>query len=852
VLAFLAGGPDVSALVPLAKALKAALGSHAEALGAVSAFLELDAPARFGAGTALADLGLDELDDVLAFWLRRADELRGLVAFNQLAARCRDEGLGGLIPLAEAWPEARSALTAAFLRHFHESLLNQSFREREALAAFDGRGQGHVVQAFRQLDRQVLWHNRVWVAHEHWRRLPRHEGGGQLALLRREFEKKTRHRPLRQLMREAGNAVRAIKPVFLMSPLSVAAYLEPGVFEFDLVVFDEASQVRPIDALGALLRGKQAVVVGDSRQLPPTQFFDRLTGDQEEDDEETSADVESVLGLFAAQGAPERMLRWHYRSRHESLIAVANREFYDDRLIVFPSPDATRTDRGLVLHHLPETVYDRGGTRTNPAEAEAVARAVMAHAREQLARPAEERRTLGVAAFSAAQMEAIQARLELLRREEPACEAFFAPDGPEPFFVKNLENVQGDERDVVFISIGYGRTAHGEVAMSFGPLNGEGGERRLNVLITRARLRCEVFSNLSADDIDLSRTPARGVRALKTFLAYARHGRLDGPAGAGAAAGAPFEEAVRAAVAAAGFEARPLAGSAGFAPDLAVADPARPGRYALGVACDGAGYHAARSARDRDRLRPQVLEGLGWRLHQVWSTDWFRDPEGELRRLLGALGAERPPSDDRGRAEGAAYEREEPADSPAPPAGAVPYAPATLDVHLNGQELHALPAPRVASWVERVVRVEGPVHRDEVARRVLEAAGLKRSGARIQSALDAAIAQAVRSGALRERGEFLWHAGAAAPALRDRSALPAASRRLELVAPEELALAVERVVGDALGMDPEAVPAAACRLLGFARVTDEMRARVEAVVAELTRNGRVTARGEQLVLSGTA
>ena len=318
-----------------------------------------------------------------------------------------------------------------------------------------------------------------------------------------------------------------------MSPLSVASYLAPGSSAFDLVIFDEASQVRPVDALGPLLRGRQAVVVGDSRQLPPTSFFDRLTGGETELDDDESApagDVESVLGLFAAMGAPERMLRWHYRSRHESLIAVSNREFYDGRLIVFPSPDAARRERGLVLRHLPGAVYDRGGTRTNPAEAEAVAQAVLAHARAQLARPHEARLTLGVAAFSMAQRQAIQDELERLRRDDPASEPFFAPGGPEPFFVKNLETVQGDERDVIFISVGYGRTADATLAMNFGPLNGDGGERRLNVLITRARLRCEVFSSLTADDIDLDRTRARGVRALKSFLAYAQERPLDGDA----------------------------------------------------------------------------------------------------------------------------------------------------------------------------------------------------------------------------------------------------------------------------------------------------------------------------------
>jgi superfamily I DNA and/or RNA helicase len=316
--------------------------------------------------------------------------------------------------------------------------------------------------------------------------------GGVDPLGEREIQKKRRHLPIRQLVRRAGDAVQAIKPVFMMNPLSIANFLEPGALNFDLVVFDEASQVRPVEALGAIARGKQVVVVGDGKQLPSTSFFDRLMAAEDADVESVTADLENVLGLFSAQGAPERMLRWHYRSRHESLITVSNHEFYEDRLIVFPSPDKGRQDVGLVYHHLSDTVYDRGGTRSNVGEAKRVAEAVMEHARN---RP---HLTLGVAAFSVAQMQAVEDQLEILRRSDLSCEDFFTAHPHEPFFVKNLENAQGDERDVVFISVGYGRIAGGYVPMPFGPLNLDGGERRLNVLITRARRICEVFTNLTA------------------------------------------------------------------------------------------------------------------------------------------------------------------------------------------------------------------------------------------------------------------------------------------------------------------------------------------------------------------
>ena len=462
--------------------------------------------------TPLAEQPIEVQEDVIATWHQHLDHLQFMVSYNQLAETCRKEGLEAILEQAEHWARADTKLVDAFRYTWFEGLIERAFHERPALARFDRGNHEYVAEQFRNLDRLLLEHNRVRLAHAHWQTVPNHEAGGQLGVLRREISKKRRHLPIRQLMGKAGNAVQAIKPVFMMSPLSIANFIEPDGLRFDLVVFDEASQVRPVEAFGAIMRGKQVVVVGDNKQLPPTSFFDALLDTDEVDEDNLTTDMESILGLFAARGAPERMLRWHYRSRHESLISVSNHEFYENRLVIFPSPDKEQGDLGLIYHHLPDTAYDRGGTRSNVGEAKSVAEAVMEHARK---RP---ELTLGVAAFSTAQMQAIQDQLELLRRKDPSCESFFAAHPFEPFFVKNLENVQGDERDVIFISIGYGRTAQGYLSMSFGPLNLDGGERRLNVLITRARRSCQVFTNLTADDIDLARSNARGVRALKTFL----------------------------------------------------------------------------------------------------------------------------------------------------------------------------------------------------------------------------------------------------------------------------------------------------------------------------------------------
>ena len=291
-------------------------------------------------------------------------------------------------------------------------------------------------------------------------------------------------------------------------------------------------------------------------------------------------------------------------------------------MVVFPSPDVGRESLGLRLHHLPNAVYDRGRSRANRKEAEAVAEAVMQHAAEW------PNLTLGVAAFSSAQAQAILDELELLRKDYPACETFFNSHPEEPFFVKNLENVQGDERDVIFISVGYGRDETGRVYQNFGPINNDGGERRLNVIITRAKRRCHVFTNLTAEDIRAGQDSPAGVRAFHAFLAYAQTGILesDAPSESGRDFDSPFQQSVAAAIRGRGYDVSEEVASCGYFVDLAIRDQESHGRYILGIECDGAMYHSARSARDRDRLRESVLEDLGWKLHRIWSTDWFKKP----------------------------------------------------------------------------------------------------------------------------------------------------------------------------------------------------------------------------------
>ena len=715
--------------------------------------LQLDLPDAFGHD--LLDAPLTVMLDRVKAWQAHGEDLDAWFNYRHLAARARALDLA---PLVERMYDGRlspSAAPDAFSFAICEPLIREAWRRFPTLAGFDGQAHDQLVDRFRQFDKERIDLAAAEVALAHFRGLPKGAADiGEMRVLLHEFNKKRRHLPIRKLIAQAGQAVQAIKPVFMMSPLSVAEFLAPGVLRFDLLLIDEASQVEPVDALGAVARASQVVVVGDDRQLPPTKFFKggHLVEEDESDENQASlGDIESILGKCAAQGMPQRMLRWHYRSRHPSLIAVSNQEFYDSRLFVVPNADPDSSDLGLRFHHLPEAVYERGGARWNLFEAKTVAEAVMRHACEQ------PELSLGVGCFSISQRDAVSHELELLRRRERDREDFFAAHPEEPFFVKNLENIQGDERDVIMISVGYGRDASGYLAMSFGPINADGGERRLNVLISRAKRRCEVFSSITADDIDLSRAPKPGVIALKAFLKYAETGVMDVPLGVGEA-DSVFEEQVAAALTGLGHEVESQVGTAGFFVDLAVRDPARPGRYLLGIECDGAAYHRAPSARDRDRLRQQVLEDHGWIIHRIWSTDWFRQPQKQLARMAEAIEAaklewstrdrrteETKPKSDMARR---TIQREliVPVAPPGDSLLTTPYVEADFTVP-GSPEPHLLPRGQMVDIVRRIVEIEGPVHRDEIARRVTRVCGYARAGKRIVDA----VATGIRIG----RGA--WH-----------------------------------------------------------------------------------------------
>lgn len=770
-------------------------------------------------------------------------------ALARATAQSVAAGAGGVVDAIAGGRVDPALAVDEFTYACAEARWNAARRARPELGRLAGVDRHDLVSLFQDKERLRLDQTQSLILARHFAQIPR-GSMGEMGVIRGEIGRKSRHKPIRWVMKNAGAMVQRIKPVMLMSPISVAQFLPPGTVTFDLLVIDEASQIRPEDALGVVARARQIVVVGDQKQLPPTSFFDRLVddGDEVEEDEDlpvgaTAAEMESILSLCEARGLRSRMLEWHYRSRDPSLIRVSNAEFYGDNLVLPPSPLQMDPNYGLKFNRVPG-VYARGKTSTdragtNKIEAQHIVKAVAQHARSN------PELSLGVVSFSKAQSDTLTEALEFERRRDPVLDAFLREGRAEDVFVKNIENVQGDERDVILISVGYGpQEPNGRLAsMSFGPVNGEGGERRLNVLFSRARIRCEVFASFDPGDIDPSKSTREGPRVLKRFLDFAKTGILEERIATGLDADSPFEEDVMRVIRGLGYVADPQVGTAGFRIDIGVRHPDRPGQYIAAVECDGAAYHSALWARERDRLRQDVLEGLGWRFHRIWSTDWFHRKDHEIRRLAEALVRAKDAAIDGIKVKGANTGGDLAVVGPdAVPDGPIEighlqftapaYQRATVTVR-SALEPHEAPQEQIGDLIVKIVEIEGPIHVDELARRISAAFGKARTGSRIVDTTLRALSAVQKrpDNCLQKIGPFvLTQAQAAAPPVRDRRAETGLLLKAEYLPPMEVVAAVDRIRTESGAMPPEEMTKAVARLLGFQRVGSELADTILAVV----------------------
>ncbi|WP_319524596.1 DUF3320 domain-containing protein [uncultured Desulfosarcina sp.] len=686
---------------------------------------------------------------------------------------------------------------------------------------------------------------------------------------------------IRRIFRDCPNALAKYKPCVLMSPLSVAQFIGADFPKFDIVVFDEASQMPTYDAIGAIARGNQLLVVGDSRQLPPTSFFERQKGDGEYNEDDLPEELESILEEAEAAGIKPLRLDWHYRSRHESLIAFSNRQYYENRLHTFPAALAEHPSFGVRWCEVPDGVYDYGKSRTNRKEAEAVVAEIV----RRLRNPQEQNDSLGVVTFSQAQQGLIEDLLDAARGENPEIEPYFTTI-PEPVFVKNLETVQGDERDVILFSICYGPDISGITRMNFGPLNNKGGEHRLNVAITRARKQLLVFSRLAPEQIDLSRTEAAGVHHLRAFLDYAKRGPVAFAEEVSPTTGeveSYFEQSVLDELTKKGWRVDAQVGCSGYRIDLAVRDPDAPGRYILGVECDGANYHSAKSARDRDRLRQAVLEGLGWRLHRIWSTDWWLKRDREIAKLEEALRAAKrkvdvaddvdlsPPSN--------VPPKHESTNSPAQHDMNLRYArdaasvehkpvdPIPVVAELPGQSTYRCHKPlftktfsgelhdpnnarKVRDLVRSIIDTEAPLLFDVLCAEVASFWGLKRTGSRIRSVVKDAVKQ---NGLLVRRSgkhAFIWTKKLAEEPY-NRYRIPGKNdskvRTAEEICPEEIANAAIEILAMHISMSLDDLTKETANLFGIMRLGVNVRSYFEEGIELIKKSGKCRLEGENIV-----
>ena len=795
----------------------------------------------------------------------------------------------------DAFVDEKALLLCAFWRRFVERCLAQD----AATARFHRTTHEGLVRRFQELDSEWMLRGRHALRARLSERLPSALAsivpGSEVALLRRELKKRSRHMPIRQLLTRTSNLVARLKPCFLMSPMSVARYLEPGVAEpFDIVVFDEASQIPPWDAAFAIARGKSVVVVGDSKQLPPTMFFTKEVvqeGAGERgvaDDAEAVLDLESILDECSVAGLPRYDLRWHYRSEHEALIAFSNARYYGGRLNTFPAARSADPELGVSFRHVTGT-YDRAKSATNMVEA----RTIVAEIEERVRRG--DLRSIGVVTFSQAQQTLIEDLIDEARRRDTAFDEALARDDDEGLFVKNLENVQGDERDVIFFSIGYGPDAEGKVWLNFGPLNKVGGERRLNVAITRARQQVVVFSSLRADDIDTKRIAAssHGVRHLRAFLDYAERGTLssDGPRGQAVDLETIARTPLVRAIEARGFEVETAVGASAFRVDVAVRDRGDARRFVLAVLQDGSSWASAVAARDRELLRELVLGRLGWSIERVFAPEWVYGRDREIARVLERLDrAQReadearepaasavqvdvaPPLEPPAEASGQ-QSSEQPSDSsdvvharpqaPLPVNSDAAAAPqvnealqlvsASLDPEANARayRLAALPsragrdfdAPEslqvIADDLAQVLEVEAPIERDLLFRRVLDAWSIARLTKRIEAQL--AVALATTPCHVVEEGSemILWkrEADAGSYTTWRGPAQDGFVRRPHEVPVLEIANAVREVLHAAISIEENDLVRAVSKCLGYARLGRQIEVAVRRGIAVLVERG---------------
>jgi hypothetical protein len=813
-------------------------------------------------GRRAQSLSVDEVLLVSERLAQRIDDLQAWVDYNKSSSRLTDGGLGNLVEQLVEKRYSRELLIDVYRKSIYSGLLNHFAEEDATLSSFRAKDQDQAVDDFRSLDAALIEGSPKKVIEAANAKKPQgifvEAPDSEITILLKEAAKKRRQMPLRHLFNRIPNLIRRLKPCLLMSPISVSQFILPERLHFDLVVFDEASQIFTEDAVGSIYRGDTLIVAGDNKQLPPTLFFQYIAENDAEWEEATDemGAYDSVLDECMGMGLPVSMLRWHYRSKHDSLIAFSNKEFYDDKLVIFPSATNKGGELGIEFTYVPDGVYDRGGVRNNPREAEVVADIVFKHLTEH------PEKSLGVMTFSISQMNTVKDEIEARLAENPEYEKLLQEDRLRGFFVKNLENVQGDERDVMVISLGYGYDNGGVMTMNFGPLNMDGGERRLNVAVTRAREKVIFVSSIKSSDIDLSSTKSVGVKCLYNYLTYVEQvSKPEEKPEKEAINQSEIQKEVAEEIRRLGYVAVPQIGESSLRVDIGVKTPENLDRFILGVILDGEDYRSTATARDRDRLRAQVLEGMGWKLHRIWSPEWVHRRLTEVERLAQAL--KRAETYEK-RPEKAQFQRTtqkkslehekvtERRSDELP--GSEPYLRASLEpsqtfnkIHANQRELYLdLYRLEVRNLLPKLVRTEGPIHLEYAFKRLNKAMNLRPIPPSFHKAYWATIEEMTKKGRFERHGEFLWPNGVTAVKVRVPFNGPEAEvRPIEYISSEEIETTMLHVLSHSMGLSRESLIKETANVFR-ARQTPKTNRILETELEKMLEGNRINRVGEIL------
>lgn len=763
---------------------------------------------------------------------------------------CQDKGLGDFVLQAEDAFYPDGALKDVFLKSFYYQWFEKTCADVESVANFRVRTQNTRVETFRDLDARQLPVDQMRIRERLIRDMPSKHNFGratdEMSVLLHELGKKRNIMPLRKLFRTIPNLLLRLKPCLMMSPLSVSYFLEAETYKFDMVIFDEASQIFPQDAIGAIFRGAQVIIAGDSKQLPPTNFFAASTNndaDFDVDDENEEDIIFDSILEEATNSLPNRSLLWHYRSRFEELISFSNQEIYQNNLITFPSSTTQAADTGVEYVYVKNGVYEN---RCNRTEAQEIVRLVAEHIKKH------PDRSLGIIAFSESQQSIIEEEINKFRTRNPFYELFFDENKDEPFFVKNLENVQGDERDTIIFSICYGKNSQGRMYMRFGPLGHQGGERRLNVAITRAKTNIKLVGSILPEDIDLSKTHSEGVRMLRSYINFAlqgnsaliKHSKKNSLYDVDV-----FSEQVGKFLTQNGCKIQMNIGSSDYTIDIAVEHPKRPGHFIAGIECDGNSYYMARTVRDRDHLRPAVLERMGWKMYRVWSTEWIRNPGAEQERLMQFI---RDALLHYGEGGQTAEPVPEPVDSIA--TEVVKHKSATHSVdsknpynfpkYVEGEWWNRTIHPgddnlsRIAASIRAVVKVEQPIHMELLYKRVGASFTTGRATQAVRDTIDSAIQKRMRGEVVIE-DQFIRFTNFTNVQVR-MSEVGCSDRPIEYISIPEIAAAMERILDGAFGIERSVLCSEAARVFGFERNGQKIKQRTNEAVDYLEQNRKIS------------